>query len=126
MNEHPESTGGPHYDPDMIGPDGRMARFHKGQKAPEETAAQKRAAKLQEQLLTAQLKQIKKGSEVTMPEAPPAPGPVSPPPTQTANDVSQAQMDARKQAAKRKGLLRSVLAGEQRPAQTMGGSTMLS
>ena len=116
---------GPHFEPDMFGPDGRLLRFHKGGGVPQETAAQKRAVKLQEKLLTAQLAQIKKSSQMEMPAMPPAPEPAGPPPTQTQNDVAQAEADARKQAAKRKGLMRSVLAGEKR-APTMGGATMLS
>lgn len=116
---------GPWFERDMIGPDGRMIRFHKGGGGvPQETSAQKRQAKLQEKLIKAQLDQIKKQSHMEMPALPPAPEPAGPPPTQTANDQSQAEMDARRQAMKRKGLLRSVVAGERR--QTMAGSTMLT
>lgn len=124
MNLHLDSSGGPHFDRDLFGPDGKLLRFHKGASVPRETSAQRKNAKLQEKLMKAQLEQIKKQSHMEMPAMPPAPVPPGPPPTQTANDQSQAEMDARRQAAKRKGLARSIVAGEKR--QTMAGSTMLT
>jgi hypothetical protein len=124
MNPFLDFFDGPWHERDMFGPDGKLLRFHKGASVPRETTAQKRQAKLQEKLLKAQLEQIKKQSHMEMPAMPPAPEPPGPPPTQTANDMSQAEMDARRQAAKRKGLLRSVVAGERR--QTMAGSAALT
>ena len=127
MNPHLDFSGGPHFDRDMFAPDGKLLRFHKGASVPRETSAQKRQAKLQEKLLKAQLEQIKKQSHMEMPAMPPAPEPPGPPPTQTANDQSQAEMDTRRQAAKRKGLARSIVAGERRQSQsTMAGATMLT
>lgn len=46
----------------------------------------------------------------------------APPPTTQSVEVQQAQRDARKQAAKRKGLSQTILAGETGGVQPLGGT----
>ena len=118
---HHEAAGGPHWAPDLfVGT--RLARLHKGEQ-PQETTQDKRNKKLQEQLMKAQLKQIKEYKEPEIPEFPEV-EPPSPLPGETPTDMAQAEQDARRQAARRKGLRRTIFGGapeESGPAKKLGG-----
>lgn len=81
-----------------------------GGKPPAQTAAQKQSEALQIKLMSAQLAASKK--PVKMPEIavpPPAAAP-PPPPSQTGSDVLSAEQEARRQAARRKGMQSTLLA----------------
>lgn len=54
---------------------------------------------------------------------PPPPAPLPPPATMSAQDEQQARQDQIRQAARRKGLRRTILAGES--DQPSGGKTLL-
>lgn len=100
--DHPEYLGGPHFDRDLfLG--GRLVRLHKGASIPKQTDAQKRAERLQLQLLEKQLK----GGEMEMPEIAipeaPAPPPPAPPPASISPDTTDAEREARRKAARRLG-----------------------
>ena len=58
---------------------------------------------------------------VTIPKAPPAPAPIPPSPTTSNLDVQQQQDDTRKQAAQKKGVRQTLIAGE--TGGYMGGTT---
>lgn len=119
---------GPHFEPGLIGPDGRLVRLHKGAKAPQQTSQQKRNERLQEQLLR---KQLKESQNFEMPELPAAPPvlPAPPPPTATSADTVEAGRYARRQAGKRTSAGRSTIyAGETggyRTASLGGGKSLL-
>lgn len=89
---------GPHYEPGLFSPNGKLIRFHKGGAAP---VVNRAAERLQMKLLKSQLKQSKKG--VHMPAIPvPEPTPPSaPPPSQTSSDVLDAEQEARRAAGRR-------------------------
>lgn len=105
MTDHPD-IGGPHFDPGLEF-HGRLVRLHKGGGGAQETNQDKKNKLLQEQLMKAQLKQIKEYKEPEMPEFPEI-EPPAPSPGETPTDVAQAEDDARKQAARRKGLRRTI------------------
>lgn len=89
---------GPHFEPGLIAPCGRLARFCKGGGAPK---VNKKSERLQMKLLQEQLKQARRGTR--MPEIPvPEPTPPSaPPPSQTSSDVLDAEQEARRAAGRR-------------------------
>jgi hypothetical protein len=64
-----------------------------------------------------------------MPAIPPPPPPPAPPPTATSADVAQAEEQTRRDLNKRKGLKRTVLAGEtggyEAGSAQLGGGTIL-
>lgn len=111
MLDHPDTLGGPYFDRDLIGPDGRLNRFCKGQSAPKQTATQKKAELKNLELMEKMLNQ----KPEKMPEIniPPAPEPVAipPAPSQSSADVEDADQEARRAAGKRYGLLRTTYAG---------------
>lgn len=74
----------------------------------------------QQQQFGGQKPNIPKQEPVKMPEAPQmpmpqplaAPEPIAPAPTTSKNEVQQAQEDQRQQAARRKGIRKSIIAGQ--------------
>ena len=72
---------------------------------------------------------LPKMPEIKIPPPPPAPEPIPPPPTATSADVAQAEEQARADAKKKKGLKKTVLAGETggytSTSGGLGGSTVL-
>lgn len=111
MHDHPDTLGGPAFDRDLIGPDGRLSRLCKGQSAPKQTAAQKKAEQLNIEMMQKMLKQ--KQPEMPHINIPPAPEPVDipPAPSQSSADIEDAAQEARRNAGKRYGLLRTTHAG---------------
>ncbi len=110
---HSDFSGGPAFEPGMVDAQGRLTRWCKGAKAPQQTSQQKRNERLQEVMLRQQIAAAKKPIEmphIAMPEpAPPAP----PPPMATSSDVLQAERDARRMAQKRTNTGRNtIFAGE--------------
>lgn len=120
---HEYFPSGPAFEPDLFMIPGRLGRFCKGGGAPK---SNKKMEALQEQLIKSQLKQA--GQQIQMPEIavpPPAP-PDPPPPGQTASDAEGAARDARVQAAKRRGISRTLLSGGAGPAAgALGGKQSL-
>jgi hypothetical protein len=119
---------GPNYEPGLIDSRGRLTRFCKGAKAPQQTSQQKRNERLQESLLK---KQLKQSTEFEFPEMP-APLPVlpaPPPPTATSADTIEAGRYARKQAGKRTntgtGTIFAGNTGGYKPAGLGGQKTLL-
>lgn len=101
---------GIHFDPDLVGPDGRLTRFHKGgARGPSKT--QKKAEALQVKVLQGQLAQLEKASKekIHVPEPPPPP---PPPPQRSSFEVDQASTTARRDRQRRRGISSTILAGE--------------
>lgn len=118
---HDLPIGGPHWEPGLV-QNGRLVRLHKGG-GYQPSSQDKKNAALQERLLRAQLKQLKDYQAPEMPEIPPVEVP-SPSPGQTPTDVAQAEADARKQAARRKGLRATIFGGASAGVQTPPGGTL--
>lgn len=103
---------GPHFEPGLIGPDGRLTRFHKGAKAPQQSSQSKRNERLQEQLMRQQLASAKNFEMPEIPQAAPL-LPAPPPPSATSADTIEAARDMRRQANRRTSAGRStIFAGE--------------
>jgi len=62
--------------------------------------------------------------EISIPEAPQA-QPIAPPPTATRAEAGQAEEQARMSVLKKKGLRRTILAGESQGKAQLGGGTIL-
>ena len=118
MIDHPDA-GGPHFDTDLV-QNGKLARLHKGGGGAQETKQDKQNKLLQEQLMKAQLKQIKDYKEPEMPEWPKVEAP-APSPGETPTDVAQAEADARRQAARRRGLQRTIFSKMSDIVPQLGG-----
>jgi hypothetical protein len=95
-----------------------------GGKAPQQSAASKKAEALQMKLMQAQLKQSQKPMEMPEIALPPPQAPAPPPPAQTGSDVINAEQEARRQATKRKGIQSTLLAAPV-PAGALGGGNSL-
>lgn len=61
--------------------------------------------------------------QMQMPAPPPPPPPVPPPPTVSNMDASQAASDQKQQAARRKGVRSTLIAGESTGAMSTGGDS---
>lgn len=114
MLDHTDLIGGPHFDRELIGADGRLSRLHKGGGSPPKpTKAQLAAEKKQQEMMMSLLKQQGKMRMPEMPAIPSIPPPVDtpPPPSQSSADIEDAQQEAMRQAGRRYGLLKTVHAG---------------
>jgi hypothetical protein len=95
-----------------------------GGKPPPQTAAQKQAEALQMELMQAQLAASKKPMEIPQIKVPDPAPPPPPPPSQTGSDVLSAEQEARRQAAKRKGIQSTLLASKTN-MNALGGAQSL-
>jgi hypothetical protein len=120
-----DTFGGPYFSRDLFQIPGRLGRFcGGGGRPPPQTAAQKQTEALQMELMSAQLAASK--NPVKMPEIavpPPAAAP-PPPPSQTGSDVLSAEQEARRQAARRKGI-QSTLLTSKNSMNLLGGAQSL-
>lgn len=117
---------GPHWEPGLIGPDGRLTRFCKGgdnQAAVEESKKSRRQSALQfQQQMRLSERQFKASQEIAVPEMLPA----SPVPSQGA-DTKEAGRIYSRQARRRFGAGRTVFAGESGGmAPKLGGAVALA
>jgi hypothetical protein len=113
MHDHQDLTGGPHFDASLIGPDGRIARLHKGGSPPQPTKKEKERQRKNEEMMLKLMQQSANVEMPHMPEIPPYPAPMDtpPPPSQSSADVEDAQQESRRQAGRRFGLLKTTYAG---------------
>lgn len=104
---------GPFFEPGLIGPDGRLARLHKGAKPSGPSASQIAMEKKQRELVEAQLAEMERQRNLPTPEAPKPLPQLSPAVMQSSADMAQAEADARRAALKRTAPARStIFAGE--------------
>jgi hypothetical protein len=122
--EHPDFLGGPHFEPDLVF-NGRLTRLCKGAKAPQQTAAQKKAERLQLKLLRQQLKQSAEGIEMPSIEIPEAPASPPPPPAAVSSDVADAEQEARRKASKRTNFGSGTLFAGETGGYLGGNKTLL-
>lgn len=59
--------------------------------------------------------------EVAVPKPPPPPAPIPPAPTESKQEVQEAEEDERRQAARRRGMRQTLLAGETGGYSASGG-----
>jgi len=115
---------GPHFEPGLFGPGGRLTRFYKGGDNGAAIAEQKRARKQSAQQFATQMQfaqeQLKASKEVKIPEAKPA----SPVPSMGI-DTKSAGRDFRRNARRR---FKTVYAGGggATPAPSLGGAVALA
>lgn len=120
MIDHPDTIGGPYFDRDMIGPNGRLSRLHKGEEPKGPSANQKRLESEQLKMVREQMKELERQRNLPTPEAPPGLAPLPPPITANSADAAQAEADARRRSLKRTAPARStIFAGES--ASPLGG-----
>lgn len=121
MNDLYDILGGPHFEPGMIGPDGRLSRLHKGAKKQKPSASQVALEKKQAQLADAQLADMERQRLQPTPEAP-KPLPAIAPPTATgAADEDQAAADARRKALRRFSPGRATIFAGETGGTALGG-----
>lgn len=126
MIDHPETLGGPHYDPAMIGPSGRLARLHKGAPKPKgPSAAQIELEKNQLKLIKEQLAEMERQRLQPTPEAPKALPAMAPPTSTNSADTAQAEADARRKSLRRMAPGRSTIFAGQTSAAVGGRKTIL-
>lgn len=121
-----EFFGGPHFEPGMIGPSGRLTRWHKGanQEAAlrEQRLGREQSARQHAESLRFAQQQLEMSKSIEIPEyKPPAP------PAAAGVDAIEAGREYRRNQRRRFGAGRSVFAGEtryQRPA--LGGAVQLA
>ncbi len=116
---------GPHFEPGLIGPDGRLTRFCKGGDNSAAIAEQKKARRqsaqqFEQQMMLAE-RQFKASQEIKTPEILPA----SPVPFQGI-DTREAGRNMRRQARRRFGAGKTVFAGESRATPALGGAVALA
>jgi hypothetical protein len=122
MNDLPDTFGGPHFDPGLIGPDGRLSRLHKGAPKPKgPSASQIALEKKQAELADAQLAEMERQRLQPTPEAPKPLPPLPPPSSTGAADEEQAAADARRKAAKRMAPGRSTIFAGETSGSSLGG-----
>ena len=122
MNDSHDIFGGPHFDPGLIGPNGRFSRLHKGAPKPKgPSRSQIELEKTQQKLADEQLAEMERQRLMPTPEAP-KPLPPLPPPTATgAADEEQAAADARRKALKRMSPGRSTIFAGETSGSSLGG-----
>jgi hypothetical protein len=126
MNDHIDTFGGPHFDPGLIGPNGRLSRLHKGPKPKGPSPSQIALEKKQLQLANAQLAEMERQRLMPTPEAPKPMPPLAPPTASGSADEEQAAADARRKSLKRTAPGRStIFAGESYGSQLGGRKTIL-
>jgi hypothetical protein len=121
-----DTYGGPHFEPGLIGPNGRLARLHKGanQEAAlrEQRLGREQSARQFAESMRRADQQLELSKSITIPEyKPPAP------PAAVGIDAIEAGRGYRRNARRRFGVTRSIQAGEtryQRPA--LGGAVQLA
>ncbi|HEY1081758.1 MAG TPA: hypothetical protein VGE29_05820 [Prosthecobacter sp.] len=112
-----DTFGGPHFDPGLIGPNGKLSRLHKGSGG---DGGMKKMMAQSERHFQQQLAMMREQAERVSPAAPKF-DPQAAGPGQSAAEVADAQDQARRDAAKRRGSRQSILAGE----NTLGGKKTL-
>ena len=122
MNDFHDTFGGPHFDPGLIGPDGRLSRLHKGASKPKEPSrAQIELEKTQQRLADEQLAEMERQRLMPTPEAPKPLPPLPPPSSTGAADEEQAAADARRKALKRMSPGRSTIFAGETSGSSLGG-----
>lgn len=101
---------GPHFDPDLVGPGGRLTRFHKGGKPREPSSAERENTRLSNELLKVQLADAKKRAKESL-FIPEPQAPVVHPEAVTVETLD-AEQQAKRDAARKKGLAKTFVAGE--------------
>jgi hypothetical protein len=123
--DHPETLGGPHFDPAIIGPNGRLQRFHKGPKTKKPTSSQLLLERKQAQLIDAQLAEMERQRLQPTPEAPKALPALAPPTSTNSADTAQAEADARRKSLRRMAPGRSTIFAGETSAAVGGRKTIL-
>lgn len=131
MLDHSDFIGGPHFEADLIGPSGRLARLHKGGASiPKPTKKELEAQKKQEKQFAQMMRQMSR--PIPMPEMPtipliPPPVEVPPPPpaSQSSSDIEDAEQEARRQSGRRYGFLKTTHAGNTGGYMSSSGATPL-
>ncbi|MBB5037430.1 hypothetical protein [Prosthecobacter dejongeii] len=108
---------GPHFEPGLVGPNGRLARFHKGGGG---DGGLKRMMAQNERHFQQQLALMREQANKNVPTAPKF-DPSAAAPNQSRADIAEAEDQARRDAARRRGERAAILAGE----STLGGKKTL-
>ena len=107
-----EISGGPHYDPDLFHPNGKLGRFCKGGgPAPPKKLSRSQIRKEEKRQDKRALKQAAKIAKLNAPPAAPPPPP-PPPPVATNRDAAAAEAQTRLDAQSRSGQAQTIIAGE--------------
>lgn len=110
----------PDFEPDVIGPNGKLVRFHKGPKPSGPSASQLKLEKQQFLMAQAQLAEMERQRNLPTPEAPKPLPQMAPAVLQSSADMAQAESDARRASLKRMAPARAtIFAGE--TGATLGG-----
>jgi hypothetical protein len=96
-----------------------------GNPVPKQTAAAKRTEKKNEQLLDYQLEQSKKPAVMPVIPVPEPAKPLAPPPSSSSADVLNAEQDAKRKAAARRGYRDTLLASTKNPNALGGAQSLL-
>lgn len=111
-----------HFSPDLIGPDGRLSRLHKGGGGGDGGAAAMMAQN--ERHFREQMDMMREQANKKIPE-PPKYDPQASAPTSSRADIASAEDQARRDAARRRSSQSAILAGETGSKQLGGKKTLL-
>jgi len=125
MIDHPDTLGGPHFDPAMIGADRRLCRLHKGAKPKGPSWSQIELEKKQGKLIDEQLADMERQRLLPTPEAPKALPAMAPPTSTNSADTAQAEADARRKSLRRMAPGRSTIFAGETSAAVGGRKTIL-